>query len=82
MAFDWMQVRRAPARAGAHDEMFRAEIIERARLLRRLGFSQGQAYARIDAAARWEFTQPAFLTGASALVAQVEGLVAGVFNKT
>lgn len=80
MAFDWMQVTsRPPQRPGAHDAVFRAEILERARLLRGLGFSQADALTRIDAAARWEYTDPDFL-GEPAFLAEIEGLVAGVFG--
>ncbi len=83
MAFDWMQVNGARApRAGAHEDMFRAEIVERAVLLRTLGYSKAAATARIGAAARWEYLEPSFSAGAESLVGEVDALVAGVFDKT
>ena len=83
MAFDWMQVSGVSAqRPDAHVEMFRAEVIERARMLQRLGFSHAAAAGRIGAAVRWEYLEPRFKGAAPSVVDEVDGLVARVFDKT
>jgi hypothetical protein len=62
VAFDWMEPKRNPAHtktlAAKRQEMIRAELAERAALLRRLGHSRAQVKARLESALRWEAERP------------------------
>ena len=82
MPFDWMHPDTPKPSPDAHTQMFRCEILERARLLRRLNYGQKQVVLRIQADLRWEFTDPKFLgIEAPAFFDEVPDLVGRIYAK-
>lgn len=77
MAFDWMQVKRPPARGDGFREQIRRAARERARLFFDLGYTADQATARIRAAIDWELdasawpSSPGFSEDVAKLVGEV-----------
>lgn len=78
--FDWMEPRRNPARKdlqrARREEMYRAELVERASLLHRLGHSREATRARLLANLEWDFPGGTGPVVPSAL----HGIIDGVFG--
>ena len=61
MPFDWMEPKRNPDHtrtlAAKREAMYRAELVDRAALLHRLGHARASARARLLANVGWDFEQ-------------------------
>ncbi|HET9621150.1 MAG TPA: hypothetical protein VFP84_07280 [Kofleriaceae bacterium] len=55
MSFSWLHVTPSTANADRAHEVMRAELISRAGVLYRLGFSQADAARRLAAQVAWEY---------------------------
>jgi len=75
--FDWMTPATPAGRnRSAREEMYLAELRERAALLRRLNYDKAEARARLRANVAWDFelhSQPGFLSKIDGIVEDVYG---------
>ena len=75
--FEWMTPAPPASRnRGAREEMYLAELRERAALLRRLNYDKAEARARLRANVHWDFelhSQPGFLSKIDAIIEDIYG---------
>jgi len=74
--FDWMTPAKPAPNRSAREEMYLAELRERAALLRRLNYDKAEARARLRANVLWDFelhSQPAFTSKIDGIIEEVYG---------
>jgi hypothetical protein len=81
MSFDWLEPKRVARTGDPFREQYVRAITQRARLFFNLGYPEGQATDRIQAALRWEFDADIASTPVPPFYAQVPELVASEYKR-
>lgn len=84
VSFDWMTApshRNRRRQAERRAAMYRAEIADRAAMLRRLGYSVAQARARLEANVSWDFESVAAVRPTEVSPAAVKKMVGAAYQR-